>query len=320
MTRGLAAQAPGKLVVSGAYSVLEGAPAIVTAVDRYAIADAGRPADFVTEEMREGMRPPYPLIDASALRDGEHKLGLGSSAALLVAALAATGEFEFERPEELSRLFERALAAHRRAQGGGSGIDVAASTFGGTLEYQLPAPLRTSAGLGPPHIRPLRLPPDVQIEVWRSPRAASTRHFISSVYQWRDRDQATFESLFDRLRRGAEDAVAACRRAAGPDFLSAVAAQAAGLAELGGHAGLTIIEPSIASLHASAQVLGACVVPAGAGGGDVNLLLSIGPAPNELREKATDAGLSAIPMRLAAPGVHAIAENDRFRDNALPPR
>ncbi len=41
------AKAPGKLVVSGAYSVLEGAPAIVVAVDRYAVADTARAPDRV---------------------------------------------------------------------------------------------------------------------------------------------------------------------------------------------------------------------------------------------------------------------------------
>ena len=35
-------RAPGKLVLTGAYAVLEGAPAIVVAVDRYAVADASR--------------------------------------------------------------------------------------------------------------------------------------------------------------------------------------------------------------------------------------------------------------------------------------
>ena len=41
------AKAPGKLVVSGAYSVLEGAPAIVVAVDRYAVADTSRAPERV---------------------------------------------------------------------------------------------------------------------------------------------------------------------------------------------------------------------------------------------------------------------------------
>ncbi len=36
------ARAPGKIVISGAYAVREGAPAIVAAVDRYAVADGAR--------------------------------------------------------------------------------------------------------------------------------------------------------------------------------------------------------------------------------------------------------------------------------------
>jgi phosphomevalonate kinase len=132
------ASAPGKVVLSGSYSVLEGAPAIVAAVDRYVIADASRRSEIVTAEVRAAINGGgldfAPWFDASALRvtdpDGSsRKLGIGSSAAILAASLAACS------PEGASRddLFEKALDAHRSAQGGGSGIDVAASIFGGIL-------------------------------------------------------------------------------------------------------------------------------------------------------------------------------------------
>jgi phosphomevalonate kinase len=49
------ARAPGKLVLSGAYAVLEGAPALVAAIDRYAVADASRPTLRVTPEVREAL-------------------------------------------------------------------------------------------------------------------------------------------------------------------------------------------------------------------------------------------------------------------------
>src|SRR5262245_51622652 len=133
------ARAPGKLVLSGAYSVLEGAPCIVAAVDRYAIADAARAADLVTDEVRAAVEAgelPRPVgFDASALRDRapdgtSRKLGLGSSAAILAASLAAArgGAFADEAAMR-EAIFPLALAAHRRAQGGGSGVDVAASVF-----------------------------------------------------------------------------------------------------------------------------------------------------------------------------------------------
>ena len=76
------ARAPGKLVLSGAYVVLDGAPAIVAAVDRYAVADTSRAPDFVSDELRAAFgseQPPH--VDVSALRADGRKLGLGSSAA-----------------------------------------------------------------------------------------------------------------------------------------------------------------------------------------------------------------------------------------------
>ena len=82
------ARAPGKVVLSGAYAVLEGAPAIVAAVDRYVVADASREATRVTPEVEHALArrgaAAAPWFDASALRDETlgKKLGLGSSAAI----------------------------------------------------------------------------------------------------------------------------------------------------------------------------------------------------------------------------------------------
>ncbi|HEY2370743.1 MAG TPA: hypothetical protein VGH87_30320, partial [Polyangiaceae bacterium] len=129
--------APGKLVITGAYVVLEGAPAIVCAVDRYAYAE-----DRNGETTREvaAALDPAPAIDTRALEDASQKLGLGSSAAALVAALglrrAQAGE-DLGAEKARRDIFERAREVHARVQGGGSGVDVAASTFGGVLHYTL---------------------------------------------------------------------------------------------------------------------------------------------------------------------------------------
>jgi phosphomevalonate kinase len=125
------ARAPGKLVLSGAYSVLRGAPALVSAVTRYAFATIGAPATFESEEVRAFLdtlppeqRPPHPQLDAAALRTnvpgGSRKLGLGSSAALLSAAIMVVLT-DLEQKEPFAEdVFWRAFDAHRRAQGGGS--------------------------------------------------------------------------------------------------------------------------------------------------------------------------------------------------------
>jgi len=79
--------APGKLLLSGAYAVLEGAPALVMAVDRYVVADDARRGSPSPEIAAAMPADEAPHVDASALFNGDKKLGLGSSAAGVVAAL-----------------------------------------------------------------------------------------------------------------------------------------------------------------------------------------------------------------------------------------
>jgi phosphomevalonate kinase len=109
------AAAPGKLVLAGAYAVLEGAPAIVCAVDRcaYAFDGEGRSTREVEAAFPEGA----PAVDVSELESDGKKLGLGSSAAALVAALALRAT---QRGEDVSSasvrraIFERAREVHAR--------------------------------------------------------------------------------------------------------------------------------------------------------------------------------------------------------------
>ena len=69
------AAAPDKLLLTGAYAVLEGAPAIVVAVDRYAIADTSR-EQVASIEVREALRNDAgPFVDATPLHDGASKIG-----------------------------------------------------------------------------------------------------------------------------------------------------------------------------------------------------------------------------------------------------
>jgi len=158
-------RAPGKLVLSGAYAVLSGAPALVAAVDRFALADGDRLAEWATPEVRAALASDQaPWFDASALRKDGKKLGLGSSAAILVASLAALevpGDAELSDRELCARVYQRALLAHRMAQGGGSGIDVAASAHGGLLVAR-----RSGSELA---LSPVAFPSGLHFEVWASP-------------------------------------------------------------------------------------------------------------------------------------------------------
>ena len=139
--------------------MLEGAPALVIAINRHARAT-------LLSAPLENPATPSPLhlaiaqalqlsvgevnrlkIDTSALIQGGRKLGLGSSSAACAAAVTLFAE----APNSRDRVFELAMNAHRQFQSGlGSGFDVAASTYGGALIYvqdTRPSSVNLPAGL-----------------------------------------------------------------------------------------------------------------------------------------------------------------------------
>ena len=162
--RQVSASAPGKLVLSGEYAVLNGAPAICMAINRRArvtITPTGDDVHIVSAPgFADGPRkfrdcdgtlewldndPGMALIDSvwsaldaapsaglslqldtSEFVDSQSacKMGIGSSAALTVALTAA-----LDAPA-------KAYTAHSHFQDGrGSGVDVACSHAGGVIEY-----------------------------------------------------------------------------------------------------------------------------------------------------------------------------------------
>lgn len=144
----LRASAPGKIVLAGEYAVLWDAPAVCMAIDRRATAAlcesvdgechvtspgfAGADRYRLVDAVTGGRRPPFDIeLDTQAFMEQGRKLGIGSSAALTVALLAALGNS--------TDVYGEALAAHRRLQGGaGSGVDVAAAVHGGLFDYEMP--------------------------------------------------------------------------------------------------------------------------------------------------------------------------------------
>ena len=297
------ARAPGKLVLSGAYAVLTGAPALVAAVDRYVLADSGRPATFLTPEVQAALgQRTAPWFDASELREGDKKLGLGSSAAILVASLAAlelAGEPGLTDAALCERVYERAFVAHRAAQGGGSGVDVAASAHGGVLAA------RRSAS-GALELSRLALPDALHFDVWACSVAASTSAFLTRIAEFAARDPATHARCINAQADAAESALAAAERGEAAGFVRAIARQVTTLTTLGESAGVSIVTAELGELALLAAAQGAAFLPAGAGGGDVAYWVGSSAPPPEFAARARELGLSRVSLALGARGVHAL--------------
>ncbi len=294
------ASAPGKLLLSGAYSVLEGAEAIVTAVDRYVLCDSERPAERVTPEVLAALGPsPAPYFDASALRAENRKLGLGSSAAILVASLAALHE-RVEEPEALRRSIESvAVAAHRRAQGGGSGVDVLASVWGGTaIVRRTPDTLLLR--------RSVPLPGDLVVEAWAADVSASTPLLLARVAAFREREPARHAQVMAELHASATRAARALEASQSRGIIAEMNAQRQWLSALGAGAEVSIVTDQVHALAASASSCEAAVLPSGAGGGDIVLWVSSLPSPPEFRSLAAQLGHELVPLGLGARGVEQL--------------
>jgi phosphomevalonate kinase len=292
------ASAPGKAILCGEYAVLDGAPAVVVAVDRAVTArfgPGGTPSPFVTEALAAAGRalerdfPAEVCLDSTALYDGERKLGFGSSAAVTVATVglcfAAAG-----RPlaGEERRVFTLADEAHARAQGTrGSGIDVAAAVWGGVLAFR-----RAPAGA---EVTPLTLPTGLRLTFAYTGRPASTPELVGRVRALGERDPARHAVLIDRLRTLATAFSAALGAGDKVALLAAAAAYGDAMAALGESADAPIVTDELRALAGIARRHGGAGKPSGAGGGDLGVVFTLG-------EEAT----AACRRDLAAAGLHVL--------------
>jgi phosphomevalonate kinase len=297
------ASAPGKLVLTGEYAVLDGAPAIVTAIDRHALvtverAATGRvqargpaiaPAAFTLAEdgvlawEADGAADDYALLGAvtetlarqGALSgDPPFRLQLDTSAFYSGAdklGLGSSAALTVALTAALARHFGRpfedrlAFAAHRHLQGGeGSGLDVAASIAGGVIRF--------ITG-DSPSVERLRWPDGLEVVfVWTGTSARTTPR-VRCYRDWRQSGAAA-RRLAGRLAVSAEEAAAAWQVGDAASVLGATADWAQRLTELDEVAGLDILGGGHAELARLAETAGVVYKPSGAGGGDLGLALA----------------------------------------------
>lgn len=323
--RRITASAPGKLMISGEYSVLEGGAALVAAVSRRArvaldpvdlsvgVADGSHasasgspdtgtfpPEVLLTRERAEeafGRVTMDLTLDVSSLRDGERKLGLGSSAAASVATAAAVAaaqgrDVDAERHEILAL----ALEGHRAVAPEGSGADVIASTLGGFVVMS-----KDAEGIDVEAIE--AAPSFVWRVVWTG-SPARTSDFVSAVKALASHDRSGYDrsmSAIDDASRAFIDAFGADEIA---DGIAAVRRHHEALRALGEAAGVPIVTPALGLAATLAEAEGGAAKPSGAGGGDVAIaLFADDVSASRFESRARQAGLIPVPMKLGADGV-----------------
>lgn len=350
MTGAITRRAPGKLFITGEYAVMQpGSPAVLVAVDRMVAATvsaADHPGVVIASDLHpeparlrwDGARllgardfghavaalevvaellaergrraPAVTLTIDSQLHDGTTKFGLGSSGAVTVAVIAAVLAHcgVSATPDERYRL---AMIATARLDPRASGADLAASTFGGWIEYRAPdraavldlvARRGVAAALAADWpglaVRPLSVHPGLLLQVGWTGRPAVTGELIGAGH-WRGSPahlgfladmSASVGATVDALACGDHRAVLAQIRTARRL-----------LAGLDRAAGLGIFTDRLRALCDAADAVGGAGKPSGAGGGDCGIALldtADDPDLDRLRESWAAAGIRHLPVEV----------------------
>src|SRR5690606_31507136 len=143
---------------------------------------------------------------------------------------------------------------------------------------------------------------ELVISVWATGNPASTSHLVATVFELERKEPALFARKLGAQAQAAEAFEAALARGSAVELIDALAAQHDALVELGQAAGAGIVVDAVRQLHERARAEGACVLPSGAGGGDVSLYAGLRAPSQELLALARRLGQKPLDLDLGAPG------------------
>lgn len=182
--------APGKLMLFGEHAAVYGKPCIVTAIDARLFVHEGDPTGdtrFLDAAVAAWGTAGTRLAAESAFSGA---YGFGSSSAVTVAAL------KYLRPKAGKReLFDEAKRIVLAVQGKGSGFDVAAAAYGGTLYFDG----------GGTTIEPIDTPP-LPLIVGYTGSKADTVALISDVEKKRAAQPERVGRIFDAIEKITDEA------------------------------------------------------------------------------------------------------------------
>ena len=332
------ALAPGKLVLLGEYAVLEGGVAVSSAVDRYARVKVltGGPSALTIEGNRTWQRPALEEQTGAAndhdvwrlpdlvLEEGrrrglgpvrihgstvdffapdESKLGLGSSAALVVGLWGAVAQsLDLEGRCRREELFRQSLEIHHRfQQGQGSGVDLATSVFGGTISYRMgdtPRSLQVDAG----HLA----------AIWTG-TPASTASFLQIVGEARSSRPAAYRGWIRKMADVSDRGLAALLSRDLSVFGECLDAYGELMGSFGDFCGMPVVSVDHAAIGKLVREAGGCYKPSGAGGGDVGLVWARKAEPlQRIVRRVREYGYLPVSLSFNAEGLR-IFVRDRAR-------
>lgn len=262
--------------------------------------------------------PKFSLTVHSALDDESGvKYGLGSSAAVTTAVVSAVLHLLFKKEPTKELLFRLAAVAHVRTQGNGSGADIAASVYGGMIEYtsfqadwllEADAHAQSMTDLVTQEwtyasIAPIQVPNNIRIYVGWTGSPASTFRLVDKLLDLK----LTNRSLFDAFLKRSEEAVKLFLRGMKEADVEAVyqgvEANRIALAQVGIEADVPVETPLLRQLSVAARTVGGAGKLSGAGGGDCGIAFLTSDDQKEALFRLWEhADIKPLPIQLTMEG------------------
>lgn len=195
------AKAPGKLILMGEHSVVYGHPCIVTAVDRYIAAIISEDDKYIVDApdvsntdyvdkmtsffcKKNNIEKKFKVTTKADFSDMN---GLGSSSAVSVATCKALNDY-FETGMSKREIFDMSYHVVKSVQGSGSGADVAAGTYGGTIYYE-----KLGKNIEPVDIN------GMSIVIGNTGVKAKTKEYVAKVAKAREENTEKIDDIFQRI-------------------------------------------------------------------------------------------------------------------------
>ncbi len=312
-------------MLSGEYAVLHGGPAILACVNRFVtvsvaprdadasqltlrgfadldveftmadgqpvFGDLAEPGDVaLVRQLLIAYPPTQPVemcVDSRPMFDAGRKLGLGSSAAVAVAAGNALAAFSGQAAS-----LDGLLTAHLRFQGGhGSGADVVAVARGGLLAFH---PSVHPA----PGIEALDWPTNLLAQPVACPGSAATVSRVHRFNYWFAQDSSS-KTMVGNLKALAGQIANVWHQGDAAAIIDRMQAFAEHMLVLDRAAALDYMAGGHQQLSEIAVDAGVLYKPCGAGGGDFGVAFALDAEPlQQFVQLATDAGFKVPDMRM----------------------
>lgn len=234
--------------------------------------------DYVNE-----YEPTHIVVTSELDSESGKKYGLGSSAALSVALLTALFKFSDHSQNDIDQLtiFKLASIAHFQAQGNGSCADIAASTYGGWLNYrsfdaewlvnQLEEgrPVKELVEDEWPSLKivPLKSPDYLEFIVGWTQETAQTGPMVAKVHQLKAEQPDVYQFILNSSQKAVEQMIKGFTESDSELVFYGMSENRDVLRKLGAEAAVSIETPILTKLIDAVANDGAAK-SSGAGGGD----------------------------------------------------